>query len=108
MHDPKTHFEQIPVETVKKIATRLPEKEFPGEDAIGDDTVDVETEQKGTSPQERWRDVAQDVQREEDPKKIVGLVQQLIATLDDEQVHRRLPHTRDDLKQSGDSRRGQS
>ena len=65
MREPKTHFEQIPVEIVKQIATKLPATEFPEDE-------------------------------------------QLIATCDDEKLRKRVPHTPDTLKQSGDSGSGQS
>lgn len=107
-HESKTHFEQIPVETVKKIAQELPAEELREADAIGDGAVNVETPDKAASPRERWHEVAQKVQQEEDPQKMIGLVQQLIATFDAEQAHKRLPHTRDSRKQSGHSEKGQS
>lgn len=103
MHESKTHFEQIPVETVRKIA-----KELPDDAAIGNDTGSVETQDEAGSSRERWREVAKEVQQEEDPRNMIGLVHQLIATLDQEQGHKRLPHTRDARKQSGDSSKGHS
>lgn len=108
MHEPKTHFEQIPVETVKKIATNLPAKEFPEDDTVGDNPVNAKTQNESTSPQERWHEVAQKVQQEEDPQKMIGLVQELIAAFDDEQLHKRLARNQDTPKPSGDSGQGQS
>jgi hypothetical protein len=64
MRAAKTHFEQIPVETVKKIA-----KEFRVLDVI-------------TPPQERWRLVAEQVQQEQDPKRLTELVEQLLEEFD--------------------------
>jgi len=46
----KTFFEQIPIETVKRIA-----KEFPEENAIGSDGGDTEMPDEVRSPRERWR-----------------------------------------------------
>lgn len=106
MSEPKTHFEQIPVETVKKIATIIPAKEFPQDDAIGDDTAEIETQEKVTPADERWRVVAQKVRHEEDPQKMIGLIQELIATFDDE--HKCRPYGRYPAKQSGASGQGQS
>ena len=100
MGKPKIHFEQISVETVKKVATRLPAVEFTEGDTAGDDNVSIETEDKDTPADERWRKVAQKVQHEEDPKKMIGLVQELITTFDRE--CKRLPRMRFPAKQSGD------
>jgi hypothetical protein len=65
VREPKTHFEQVPVEIVKKIATKLPAQEFPEDE-------------------------------------------QLKATVDDDHLRKRVPHTPDVLKQPGDSGGGQS
>jgi hypothetical protein len=95
MQESKTHFEQIPVETVKEIAQGLPEN---------NDGVSGETQDEVTSPLERWRDVAQKVQQEQDPNRMIELVQQLIATFDEEQLRKRLrPRTGDARNQSGSS-----
>ena len=69
MRASKTHFEQIPVETVKRIATELPE------------TGVVQARYEPT-PRERWREVALQVQQEQDPNKMTELVQQLLAEFD--------------------------
>lgn len=79
----KTYFERIPVETVKKIATVLPEN-----NAIESDSVGNETQHEVTATQEDWRQVAQRVQREQDPNRMIGLVEQLIATFDEEQARK--------------------
>ena len=105
MGEKKTHFEQIPVEIVKKIATRLPATEFSQDDAIGDDTAEIETQDKVTPADERWREVAKKVQHEADPQKMIGLVQELIASFD-EAERTRLPFRRYPAQQSGGS--GQS
>jgi hypothetical protein len=94
MQTSKTYFEQIPVETVKKIAKELPEI-----NAI----ESVETHGDVTAAREHWRQLAQRVQQEEDPNRMIGLVEQLIATFDEEQARKsRLP-TRDNQSRSGSS-----
>jgi hypothetical protein len=80
----KTFFEQIPIETVKRIA-----KVFPEENAIGSDGGNTEMPDEVRSPRERWREVAEKVQHEGDPKKMIELVEQLITTLDQEQLCKR-------------------
>ncbi|MGA9304122.1 MAG: hypothetical protein WBW31_01835 [Candidatus Sulfotelmatobacter sp.] len=70
MRAAKTHFEQIPVETVKKIA-----KEFR-------ETSAVQVLDQITPPQERWRLVAEQVQQEQDPKRLTELVEQLLKEFD--------------------------
>jgi len=89
MRAPKTYFEQIPVKTVKEIAQELPEN-----GAIESKSTTVET-QDATSAPERWRELAQKVQHEQNPDKMIRLVQQLIATFDEEQQSKQLPPTRD-------------
>jgi hypothetical protein len=74
----KTYFQQIPVETVKKIIT-----EVPANNAVGNESVS-ETQDQVTAPLGDWREVARKVQQEQDPKRMIGLVQQLIASLDKE------------------------
>jgi hypothetical protein len=101
----KTHFEQIPVEVVKKIATKLPAREFPEDYARDEDTEDISTEDRVTSPEERGRKVAQTVRQESNPQEMIGLVQEPIATFDDER--KSPPHTRRP-KQSSDSGQDQS
>jgi hypothetical protein len=93
-----TYFEQIPVETVKKIATELPDN-----DAIGNESAGVEAQDEVASSQKRWRQVAQEVQQEKDPKRMIGLVHQLIAKLDEEQLRKRPPLTKDTRNPSGSS-----
>jgi len=85
----KTFFEQLPIETVKRIA-----KEFPEENAIGSDGENTEMTEEVRSPRENWREVAQKVQDEHDPKRMTELIEQLIATLDQEQLCKRLPRKR--------------
>jgi hypothetical protein len=98
MRASKTYFEQIPVETVKKIIT-----EVHANNAIGNDSVSDETENQVTVEQEGWREVARKVQQEQDPRRMIGLVQQLIASLDDEQCRKPLAHTSDGRNLSPDS-----
>jgi hypothetical protein len=90
MQRSKTHFEQISVEIVKKIA-----KEIPANDAIEHESMSVETRDEPTSAPCDWREVAQRVQEEPDPKKMIGLVQQLIETIDKEKLRGRIPPTRE-------------
>jgi hypothetical protein len=65
-----TYFEQIPVETVKKIA-----EQFPG---------------NSISTPEDWRELAERVQQEQDPNRMIELVQQLITKLDEEKLRKGL------------------
>jgi hypothetical protein len=81
MQQSKTHFEQIAVETVKKIATEIPEN-----NAIEKDCISFKTHNKGTFSQKDWRQLAQRAQEEQDPQKMVELVQQLIAALEEEKL----------------------
>jgi hypothetical protein len=67
MRASKTHFEQIPVETVKKIA-----KEF----------RETSADQVLHDPEERWRLVAEQVHQEQDPKRLTELVEQLLEEFD--------------------------
>lgn len=80
----KTHFEQIPLEAVKKIAT-----EFPDSDIAGNNGAKTETPEGTTDHQEHWREVAQQVQTEQDPNKIIALAQELISTFDKERLEKR-------------------
>jgi hypothetical protein len=73
----ETHFEQIAVETVKKIATELPRSS-----AIEDDSVSSETQDKITPNQRDWRTLARLIQQEQDPERLTQLTEQLIAALE--------------------------
>jgi hypothetical protein len=86
----KTFFEQIPIETVKRIA-----KEFPEENAVGSDGGNTEMLGEVKSHRDGWRELAQKVQHERDPNRVTELVEQLIATLDQEQLSKGLPRKRD-------------
>ena len=77
MRELQTHFEQIPVERVKKIATEISDKDDNTQIPVG------EKAQVASSPQETWRVLAERVQNERDPKKMIELVQQLIDTLEE-------------------------
>lgn len=85
----KTFFEQIPIETVKRIAI-----EFSGQNVIGSDGGHTEMPGEVRSPHESWREVAQKVIQEQDPKKMIELIEQLIAGLDEEQLCKRTTHKR--------------
>ena len=89
MEASKTQSEQIPVEKVKEIA-----KEFPENNSARNDSENIEARDRVTSPQERWREVAQKVQHEQDPARMIALVQKLIATFEEEQLLKDLPPTR--------------
>ena len=91
-----TFFEQIPTETVKRIAT-----EFPEQNSIGSDGHNRQVPDDVTSPGESWRQVAQKVVDEQDPKRVVELAEQLIAKLDEERLCKRPPVTRDAGDRSG-------
>jgi hypothetical protein len=79
----KTFFEQIPIERVKRIA-----KEFPEEKAVGSDAGNTEMLDEVRSQRGGWRELAQKVQHEPDPNRVSELVEQLIATLDQEQLRK--------------------
>jgi len=76
MRASKIHFEQIPVETVKKIAKELPE------------TSVVQPRDGISPPREHWRELAKQVQEEQDPKRFTELVTQLIVAFDDRNPHK--------------------
>lgn len=83
----KTYFEQIPVDTVSRIAKKLPDN-----DVVENKTVNVELRGELSSPpQESWREVAQQIQNERDPKTMSLLVQKLLAELDEEHLRRNGP-----------------
>jgi DNA-directed RNA polymerase subunit F len=77
----KTHFEQIPVGTVKKIAKDLLS-------TIEIDDVTAEKQDEVRPQQERWREMAQKVQVEKDPQRMTKLVEELIATFDEENLRK--------------------
>ena len=76
MRTSKTHFERIPVETVKKIAKELPQ------------TGVVLPIYEIRPPQERWRELAKQVQEEQDPKRMTELVTQLLAAFDERNLRK--------------------
>lgn len=84
----KTFFEQIPVETVKKIA-----QEFSDKDAIPGGAGSAPTPDEAEPAS--WRVVAEMVQQESDPQKMTALVEQLITMLDQKQVGKHSAPTRD-------------
>jgi|1186.fasta_scaffold03683_5 hypothetical protein len=73
--EPKFNFEQISVETVRKIATDLPAESAPASREPGHLG-------ESSSPGKRWQELALQMQQERDPKKMLHLVNQLIVTLD--------------------------
>src|SRR6266853_2524265 len=75
MKTEKTHFEQIPVATVKKIAHEFPVSE------IADRMPDVDV-----STSENWREVALRIQGETDSEKVLDLAQELIEKYDEEET----------------------
>ena len=72
-----TSVKQTPVEATKRIA-----KEFPEENPIGCSGENMGRANEVRSPRERWREVAEKIQREQDPNKMMELIQRLIAELD--------------------------
>ncbi len=78
MRPGKTHFEQISVDTVLKIAKKLRDDNF------GGDIVNIQTPEEVSSPLKGWRAVAQQIQHEQDPKTMSLLVQKLLIELDEE------------------------
>jgi hypothetical protein len=96
MQTSKTYFEQIPVETVKKIANvDVPSEETKTEETktkevpAGGKTIDGKTD--GKTINSNWRTLAEKVQGETDPAKMIGLVQNLIAKLDEEGIEKGRP-----------------
>jgi hypothetical protein len=94
MTAPNTHFEQIPVETVKKIAQELP---------AGAEIDDVASDAKDeiTLEPKRWREVAQKVQAENDPQKMMKLVEDLIAAFDEEELRKSAQTSSADVRNLG-------
>ena len=86
MKPSKTFFQQIPVEAVKQIAT-----EFPDHNAVGSQAEGTARPNPVSSPGDSWRDLALKVQQERDPKRMIELVKQLIATLDQDQLGKGAP-----------------
>jgi hypothetical protein len=76
MRASKTHFEQIPVETVRKIAKEL------SEGTIVPPLGEI------TSAQEPWRVLAKQVQDEQDPNRITELVTQLLVAFDERKTRK--------------------
>ena len=87
MQTPKTYFERIPVETVKKIAN----VDVPSEETKTEETKTKEVPIGGKTIDSNWRTLAEKVQRETDPAKMIGLVQNLIAKLDEEAIKKDRP-----------------
>jgi hypothetical protein len=87
MREGKTHFEQIAVETVKRIATELPQRS-----PIENDGKSLEAQEEVMSSQKDWRQLAQQVLQEKDPIKTIELGQQLVEALEQEKLQK-LPPT---------------
>ena len=111
MRPPKTHFEQIPVETVLKIATEMPQNNAAEKDHREPETGQATPGQatpttpgRVTSGGDDWRELAQKVQEETDTKKMMGMVEELIAKLDEADLRKRRLLTRDN--QDGPSASG--
>lgn len=96
MLTPKTHFEQVPVAVVKKMIVEQPEVMQTDDatekiatdetESASDDANSVSQElDGGESGAEGWRGLAERVQTESDPEKMISLVELLIAKLDEEQ-----------------------
>lgn len=79
MPESKTHFEQISVETVKKIAN-----EFPAADEIESENGNDARQEDLTTEYRDWRELARRAEQERDPARLVVLVQKLNALLDEE------------------------
>jgi hypothetical protein len=77
----ETYFERIAVETVKKIATDVPQR-----CGIENDGVSLKDEimpnQEIAPNQKDWRSLAQLIQQEQDPERLTHLTEQLIAALE--------------------------
>ena len=81
MYRPKTHFEQIPVARVKEIAKPLLNTDDSDNDGIG-----IPQAHNNARPApDGWREIAQQIQEETNPTKMIELVQQLIARFDQEE-----------------------
>lgn len=73
----ETYFKQIAVDTVKKIATDVPQR-----CAMENDGVSLETQDEIMPNQKDWRRLAQLIQQEQDPERLTQLTEQLIAALE--------------------------
>lgn len=75
MQSGKTHFEQIPVETVKQIAQLLPRE------AERMDIDKAKPDEKESGEGQRRR-LAQQIQNEHDPRRMMALVEELLISLE--------------------------
>ena len=69
----KTYFEQIPVDTVKRIAD-------------GKDRCPVAQHQEPT--EEEWRELARQAVKEQDPRKMIALAEQIVEKYAEEKRRR--------------------
>ncbi len=77
----KTYFEQIPVARVKEIAEPLLDTDESENDGISI----PQAHNNATPAPDSWREIAQQVQKETNPTKVIELVQQLIARFDEQE-----------------------
>ena len=75
----KTHFEQVPLEIVKKIA-----EPFAEDEEVGTDGTSVEPPNDAFSAAQDWREVARRIQVETDPNKMMTMVERLLEKFDEE------------------------
>ena len=93
MRASKKHFEYIAVETVKQIATELPESITQENHTIESDGVSSQPD-GNLSFQQDWRRLAQQIQTEQNPKKMIELVQELLNTLENTDLRKSPPAAR--------------
>ena len=86
---PKIHFEQIPVETVKKIAQVDPPMvdDSDGKPLDNSLTADLAIQRSVTTARS-WQEIAREVAHEPDPVRMVNLCRELNAALLGEEQRR--------------------
>ena len=77
----RTHFEQIPVEIVRQIATEDPPEEVVGEASPSGPMSDAPGSSNGTQDN-AWRRVAEEIVQEKDAEKIMLLAERLNRALE--------------------------
>jgi hypothetical protein len=75
----KTHFEQVPVEIVKKIA-----EPFAEDEEVETDGTSVELPHDALAAEQDWREVARRIQVETDPYKMMEMAERLLEKFDEE------------------------
>ena len=93
MQASKKHFEYIPVETVKQIATEFPESITQESHTIESDGVSSQSN-GSLSFQQDWRRLAQQIRTEQNPKVMMELVQELLHTLENADFRKSPPAPR--------------